>query len=89
MVYLNYNGNDYTYEQVIESIKQDYDDALEDNTFINKSEAAFNIADNAAVGFALAKLEIKKLDDWCFGTDEIKEKVGKLRDSLRIAAIGE
>ena len=70
-----------TREAAISEIVYEYNKAYFDYTFINRAEAAFNAADNAALGIVWEKYGIM------YPVDN-KPEYRKEATELRIAAIG-
>ena len=67
--------------QIMKFIRQEYEKALEDETFANREEAAFNAADNAALGSVWQAHGIRCAAD---STPEMRAEA----DALRVEAIG-
>ena len=65
----------------IEKIRAAFDDALEDDTYMDRYQAAFNVADATALGIVWRKYGITRPID---GTAEMR----RLATRMRRAAIG-
>ena len=83
-IYLKYDNKCYTYNDIINIIKQEYDKVLKNSKYVD----AYNIADNLAIGFAFKKLGISDVNELCHGSNEMKEMFNEIRNNLRIGAIG-